>query len=97
MHRLLRRPYYKGIVTFNGVDYQGKHEPIVDTETWDRVQALLDTNRNGQKQREHPHYLKGTIYCGYCRSRLCVTYSTGKNGQRYPYYFCVGRHQKRTT
>ena len=29
MHRILTRPYYKGIVRYNDVDYQGKHEPLV--------------------------------------------------------------------
>ena len=96
MHRMLRRPYYKGIVTFRGDEYQGKHEPIVSAEVWDRVQTILDGNRNGEKRREHPHYLKGSIFCGHCRSRLGVTYSRGKSGKLYPYYFCIGRHQKRT-
>jgi site-specific DNA recombinase len=95
MHRMLRRPYYKGIVTFRGVEYQGKHQPIVAEDVWDQVQTILDGNRNGEKRREHPHYLKGTIFCGHCKSRLCVTYSTGRNDKKYPYYFCVGRHQKR--
>jgi DNA invertase Pin-like site-specific DNA recombinase len=97
LHRILRRPYYKGIVTFNDVTYQGKHEPIVDEDTWQRVQDIMSGNRNGEKQREHPHYLKGTIFCGHCGSRLCVSYSRSKTGRLYPYYFCVGRHQKRTT
>ena len=97
MHRLLRNPYYKGIVTFNGAEYQGKHEPLVTTGVWDRVQDILDSRRNGEKRREHPHYLKGTIFCGHCESRLCITYSQGRNKKLYPYYFCVGRHQKRTT
>ena len=97
LHRILRNPYYRGVVTFRGVEYEGKHQPIADTELWQQVQDLLDTNRNGEKQREHHHYLKGSIFCGHCGARLCVTYSTGRNGTRYPYYFCVGRHQKRTT
>lgn len=41
-------------------------------------------------------YLKGSIFCGHCHSRLGVTYSKGKSGKLYPYYFCIGRHQKRT-
>ena len=97
LQRILRRPYYKGIVTFNGVEYEGKHEPIVDELAWQKVQDILDGRRQGEKQREHPHYLKGTIFCGYCESRLCVTYSTSHTGRVYPYYFCLGRHQKRTT
>jgi site-specific DNA recombinase len=97
LHRILSSPYYKGIVTYNGVQYPGKHEPLVDPDTWQRVQDILSSKKQGEKQREHHHYLKGTIWCGHCGSRLCVTYSRGKLGVVYPYYFCVGRQQRRTT
>ena len=33
LHEILRCPYYKGIVTFQGVEYPGKHEPLVDAAT----------------------------------------------------------------
>jgi site-specific DNA recombinase len=96
MHRILSSPYYKGIVVFNGVAYEGKHEPIVSPELWQKVQDVLASKVNGEKQREHHHYLKGTIYCGHCGSRLVVSYTRGKLGTRYPYYLCVGRQQRRT-
>lgn len=57
---------------------------------------MLASNRHGEKQRTHHHYLKGTIWCGHCGSRLVVSYAKGRSGI-YPYYFCVGRQQKRTT
>jgi site-specific DNA recombinase len=97
MHRRLSSPYYKGIVVYNGVEYQGKHEPLVDAENWQRVQDILSSKRQGLKQRRHHHYLKGTIWCGHCGSRLVVNYTRGKLGKRYPYYMCVGRQQRRTT
>ncbi len=96
LHRILRKPYYKGLVTYRGVNYPGKHDPIVSEETWDRVQDVLASHRSGTKQREHPHYLKGTIYCGHCHSRLIVSMSRSKTGTVHPYYMCLGRHQKRT-
>jgi site-specific DNA recombinase len=96
LHRILRSPYYKGTVVFNGVEYQGKHDHLVDDETWQRVQDVLASKANGEKQRTHHHYLKGTIWCGHCGSRLVIMYANGRGG-RYPYYFCVGRQQKRTT
>jgi hypothetical protein len=43
------------------------------------------------------HYLKGSIYCGQCGSRLIVTHSKGKTGRIYPSFICVGRQQKRTS
>jgi site-specific DNA recombinase len=95
LHRMLRNPYYMGVVRYKGVDYQGKHEPLVTPQLWDRVQSVLTANQNGQKQRKHPHYLKGTVWCAQCGSRLSITHSRGRGGV-YPYFVCLGRHQKRT-
>lgn len=97
LHRLLRHPYYMGLVRYKGVLYPGKHQPLVTRETWDEVQQLLTAkNYAGEKQREHPHYLKGSIYCGQCGARLIVNYAKGRRGGVYPYFICVGRQQKRT-
>jgi site-specific DNA recombinase len=96
LHRLLRHPYYVGIVRYQGVLYQGKHEQLVDHDTWQRVQELLTAKYlTGEKHREHPHYLKGSIFCGQCGSRLIVCHAKGRGGT-YPYFICIGRQQKRT-
>jgi site-specific DNA recombinase len=96
LHRLLRHPYYVGIVRYQGVLYQGKHEPLVDHDTWQRVQELLTAKfLTGEKHREHPHYLKGSIFCGQCGSRLIVCHAKGRGGT-YPYFICLGRQQKRS-
>ncbi len=96
-HRLLRHPYYKGIVRYRGVEYPGKHTPLVSSDTWQRVQDVLDSQgRSGELNREHPHYLKGTLFCGACNARMIVSHNRG-NGGIYEYFVCLGRHQKRTT
>jgi site-specific DNA recombinase len=96
LHRLLRHPYYVGIVRYQGVLYQGKHEALVDHDTWQRVQELMTAKYlTGEKHREHPHYLKGSIFCGQCGSRLIVCHAKGRGGT-YPYFICLGRQQKRT-
>lgn len=56
---------------------------------------MLRSHRSGEKRRTHSHYLRSTLYCAYCDSRLCFTRSRGHGGT-YEYFFCVGRHQKRT-
>ncbi len=97
LQRLLRHPYYMGIVRYRGVHYQGKHEQLVDPETWQRVQEMLAArNIAGEKQREHHHYLKGSVYCGNCGSRLVVSHAKNRHGTIYEYFICVGRQQKRT-
>jgi DNA invertase Pin-like site-specific DNA recombinase len=96
LHRLLRHPYYVGVVRYQGVLYEGKHERLVDHDTWQRVQELMTAKYlTGERHRDYPHYLKGSIYCGQCGSRLIVCNAKGRGGT-YPYFICIGRQQKRT-
>jgi site-specific DNA recombinase len=94
LHKILSTPYYKGEVTYRSVRYQGRHEPLIDEATWTRVQDVLTSHAMGEKQREHPHYLKSSVFCGNCGSRLIVTMSKNRYGTVYPYFICLGRHQK---
>ena len=97
-HDMLRNPYYIGIVEYRGVRYPGKHEPLIDRQTFDEVQRLLEAqNFAGEKRRVHHHYLKGSIWCGCCGSRLIVCHATGRSGAVYPYFVCIGRQRNRTS
>ena len=96
VQRMLHNAYYIGLVNWRGAQHEGNHEPIIDREVWYRVQAALDSHRFGEKRRKNPHYLRGSIYCGGCGSRLCFDRKTNRHGTTYEYFFCVGRHQKRT-
>jgi site-specific DNA recombinase len=42
LHELLRNRYYIGFVTWRGVEYAGKHPALVDAETFEQVQRVLD-------------------------------------------------------
>ncbi|WP_370626373.1 recombinase family protein [Austwickia sp. TVS 96-490-7B] len=96
--KLLRNPYYIGQVRYQGAQHPGAHEPIVVPETWQQVQALLDTRATaGERRRKHKHYLKGTLYCGTCTSRLQLDYARNKQDIRYAYYICTGRAIRTTT
>ncbi|MDP9164518.1 MAG: recombinase family protein, partial [Actinomycetota bacterium] len=98
MHRTLRNPYYKGLVTYQGVEYPGRHQPLVTPELWQRVQDVLEAqNYAGEKTRDHPHYLKGTVFCGRCGSRLIVCNSKNRWGTIYPYFICLGRQRDKSS
>ena len=97
IHKMLTNPYYKGSVRFRGASYDGLHEPLVAPEVWYRVQAVLTAHQtSGEKTQSHDHYLKGTLYCGQCGSRLTLTNAKSRRGVVYPYFMCTGRHAKRT-
>jgi len=88
---MLRDRYYLGYVTYQDVEYPGRHEPLIEPDLFDRVQRILDVERGGgTRERIHDHYLKGTIWCARCRCRLILRPSTGKSGHRYFYFICRG-------
>ena len=89
---MLTNRYYLGYVTFQGTEYQGRHQPLIPQSLFDRVGEVLRSHRAGQKDRTHRHYLKTSVFCALCGSRLCFTNAKGS----YLYFFCVGRHQRRT-
>lgn len=91
---ILSNPYYVGVVRYEGAEAPGAHEPLIAQETFDRVQRVLAAHANSQeKDRKHPHYLKGSLRCGQCGGRLVLTNAKG-NGGTYPYFFCIGRQKR---
>lgn len=86
----LRNPLYIGMLPSRaeGVPFKGEHEPIIDKETFDRVQDLLKARlENFDDIRKHPfkarYLLTGITYCGQCGGRVsCVS------GHGYAYYGC---------
>ena len=95
LNQILNNSYYKGLIKYCGVEYQGAHEPLIDEKTWQQVQTVLSSHINGERTREHPHFLKGSVFCGICGSRMLVCNEKKPNGVVYPYFCCAGRHSKR--
>ncbi len=94
LHKVLTNPYYQGTVTFRGVTYDGAHTPLVDSDTWLRVQTQLDAkNAVGDRPQKYDHYLKGTVYCS-CGAKLMIERPRDKQGDRYEYFTCSGRRKK---
>jgi len=88
---LLQNPYYVGVVRYAGVEYEGRHEHLIDSATFAKAKAVLAAHNHAtEKDRKHHHYLKGSLYCGRCGSRMGLIHAKG-NGGRYPYFYCMGR------
>ena len=93
---MLRSPYYMGIVAWNGKRYPGKHERLIDEDTFDRVQALLAVARvSGERPQKHHHYLRGTVVCDECLGRLLYGRHRGRGGRQYEYFCCNNRTVRR--
>ena len=94
LHRILSNPFYTGQVVYRDCLYPGTHQALVDQQTFQQVQAILAGKVNGERTIRHPHYLKSTVYCGICHSRLIITTARPKK-TTYQYFVCLGRHSRR--
>lgn len=57
---------------------------------------MLGTHRSAADATQvHEHYLKGTVFCGQCGSRLLVCHARSGRGRIYPYFVCSARHAGR--
>ena len=96
LYNLLTNMIYTGKVEYGGQVYNGEHERIIDDQTWNRVQSVL--NRNGRRGgrnvgNKHGALLKGLVRCGACDVGMIHTYVKKKNCL-YRYYVCVKAHQR---
>lgn len=97
--QMLRDPYYKGVIVYQGAEYPGRHPALVSPEVFDKVQEVLDLRSGrGVRNRKHDHYLKGLLFCERCHkagreSRMIYTIARGRNGDCWAYYLCRGRQQ----
>jgi len=96
--RMLRDPYYTGIIVYKGERHAGRHEPLVSKSLFDEVQRVFKArNDEGTRDVRHRHYLRGRIACGECHQagrpgRMVYSRSRGRGGT-YEYLVCVA-HQR---
>ncbi|SDL79496.1 Site-specific DNA recombinase [Glycomyces sambucus] len=93
--RLLRDRRYLGRVVFKGKEYDGRHEPLITQELFDRVQSVLVNQRGaGTRERVYDHPLKGLLWCANCRTRFYLDTVKNRRGLMYSYFLCSGRANK---
>jgi site-specific DNA recombinase len=96
LHQLLTNIIYTGRIRHRGEIFAGEHEAIIDTATWEKVQARLKDNAPRSTRTLRNKYgalLKGIVRCASCDVGMVHTY-TRKDGRIYRYYVCVKAHQR---
>ncbi len=66
---ILSRKSYIGVIEYNGVEYAGRHEAIIDRVLFDRVQEAMRL-RSSVRRFSSGHLLNGLVYCGRCGARM---------------------------
>ena len=89
MQKILRNPYYSGIVTCCGVEYSGRHELLIDAELWQQVQDTLTASRNRSTRDAHTHYLKGLLKCGQCGPSMMFNLTRNNHRRLHFYFVCL--------
>ena len=96
VHSILSNPYYTGLVIFGGATYQGRHQPLISTELWSKVEAIRHGRSHAkEKPAIRTHYLKGSLFCGQCGSPLSYEISRNRLGNYYQYFYCLGRQARK--
>ena len=90
LYHLLRNRIYLGEIVHRDKSYPGEHYAIVERGPWDRVQAILADNINGERRGtiSQPSLLTGLLI-DERGERLSPSHAV-KQGRRYRYY--VSRH-----
>lgn len=90
VYHLLTNPFYAGRFVWNGITYQGSHDPMITPEEWLRVQEALHRPL-AQKPKRHSFPYTGLIRCGECGCGITAERRTKPTGKTYVYYHCTKR------
>lgn len=82
---ILHDPFYIGKFMYNGVMYEGKHDPLVPDEIFYSVQRSF--NQSKARSHDTEFLYTGLIYCGHCGCQMTAELKKGK----YVYYHCTGK------
>ena len=71
LYKIFSNPFYKGTMLHEGVNYRGKHTPMVTAEEFERAQILLG-RKSFSRTRKHAFNFTGFIRCGECGCLICA-------------------------
>ena len=66
---ILTRKSNTGVIYYNGTEYPGKHEPIIDQATFDKAMRMME-DRADRRMLTSDRLLTGLTYCGRCGARM---------------------------
>ena len=79
VHKILTNRVYYGDFDWNGITYNGIHEPLVSRELWEKVQdVLFDKGNRRTRQQKHEWAFQGLVSCGHCGCALTAEIKKGQ-------------------
>src|SRR6185437_10295870 len=83
LEKMLKNPFYIGRFIWRGVEYKGKHTPLISPELFQRVKHAF-AGRNKPKYRKHSFAFAGLLRCAHDGCTVTTELQKG----RYIYYRC---------
>jgi len=82
---IIRNRTYLGAIHYDGIEVADTHEPLIDQDLFDRVQAIVAAGcRRPRLSIDHDYFLAGKLHCRDCGCRL-IPKSTNHAHRRKPY------------
>ena len=79
VHQILTRKSNTGIIVYNGEEYQGLHEPLVDMETYNTAMQVMKNRSQKRLVSKTSYLLTGLLECGICGAKMRYqTWGKGK-------------------
>ena len=92
-NRILKNPFYYGLMRFRGEERIGLHKPIISKELFDQCQNIIaEHNLGANRNRKYNFLLRGFVYCGICGHRFTADHHISKKKS---YYHCSGDHSNK--
>ncbi len=94
---LFSNAFYTGMFKYGGEWYEGRHEPMITKEEFDKAQIILG-KKGKPRPKKHEHAFTGIIKCGECGGSVTaiekkkIIKSTGKIAT-FEYYYCMRRNK----
>lgn len=98
LRTMLQNEKYVGVYTYKDeVRIEGGVPALVDQDTFDKVQKLLQVNQRApaHKWSRADYLLTDKLFCGHCGSNMVGESGTSKTGAKYNYYLCTKRKRER--
>ena len=96
--KIIKNPFYKGMISYAGEISKGLHEAIVNEALWRKANKIISANIPGHRflktTHDYKHLLKGILRCGSCGSYYISTHAKGNMGNKFYYYECSKTRQK---
>ncbi len=67
--QILKRKSNAGYIVYNGKEYKGKHEAIIDEDVYNEAMNMMK-ERAGKRFTDSVYLLSGLVYCGECGAKM---------------------------